>query len=110
MDNVELSKQFNLISLAGSAKSLAYEAMDKADAGDFDAAAEDLKEADKLLGQTHDIQVSDIQKLVDGDDSGKINLIDVHAQDHLMSALEVRNLADVIIKIYRKLRSETNNG
>lgn len=109
MDNADLEKQFNLISLAGTAKSLAYDAINKAADGDYDSAKEDLKQSDEILGKTHDIQVSDIQDLVNGDDSRKINLIDVHAQDHLMSAIEVRNLSEIIINMYQKLRSESKH-
>lgn len=103
MDQEELTKQFNLISLAGTAKSLVYDALGKAADGDYQTAEEELKQADDYLGQTHDIQAAEIQKLVDGGDPTPVNLIDVHAQDHLMSAIEVRSLADVIIKLYKKI-------
>lgn len=109
MNDSDLEKQFNLISLAGTAKSLAYEAIDKAVSKDYEGAKSDLKEADEILGKTHDIQVDDIQDIVNGDDKRKINLIDVHAQDHLMSAIEVRNLSEIIINMYQQLRSENNH-
>ncbi|MFC6315336.1 PTS lactose/cellobiose transporter subunit IIA [Lapidilactobacillus achengensis] len=109
MKEEDLVKQFNLISLAGSAKSSAYEAIEVAQKGDYQRAKELLKDADDILGKTHDIQVEDIQNLVDGKEVDPVNLIDVHAQDHVMSAIEVRNLAEIIINMYQGLRSEFKN-
>lgn len=100
MDLVEVI--FEIINYGGDAKGLAYEAMEAAEQGDFEKAEGLLKKADESLVKAHHIQTDLIQKEASGEHL-EVNVIFVHAQDHLMSAAEVRTLAESFIRIYRRL-------
>ena len=99
---------FEIINYGGDAKGRAYEAIDAAENGGFEKAEELLKEADRSLAKAHEIQTDLIRKEASGEHQ-EINVIFVHAQDHLMSAMEVRTLAENFIRICRRLqRLETD--
>lgn len=93
---------FGIISSAGMAKGLIYEAMEEASKDNFDKADELLKEADSEILKAHNIQTEIIQAEARGDNY-PVSVLFVHAQDHLMTTMEVRTLADVIIKLNKKL-------
>lgn len=93
---------FEIINYGGDAKGLSYEAIEAAEHGDFEKAEELLKAADESLVKAHHIQMDLIQKEASGEHQ-EVNVIFVHAQDHLMSAMEVRTLAESFIKIYKRL-------
>lgn len=93
---------FEIISNGGDAKGLAYEAMAMAEKGEFDKAEELLKEADESLLRAHHIQTDLIQKEASGEHT-EVNVIFVHAQDHLMTAIEVRTLAETFIRMNKRL-------
>lgn len=93
---------FEIISNGGNAKGISYEAIACAENGEFDKAYELLKEADESLLKAHKIQTSILQKEASGDHY-EVNVLFVHAQDHLMSAMEIRVLAENLIKINKRL-------
>ncbi len=93
---------FEIINYGGDAKGLAYEAMAAAEKGGFEKAEELLREADGSLAKAHEIQTDLIRKEASGEHQ-EVNVIFVHAQDHLMSAMEVRTLAETFIGIYKRL-------
>lgn len=93
---------FEIISHAGTAKGLAYEALEAAEEGDFDKAERLLKEADEALLGAHHVQTSLIQKEAAGEKT-EISMLFVHAQDHLMTSIEAKNLIEHIIKLHKKL-------
>lgn len=91
---------FQLIIHAGNGKSLAMEAIQHAKKGDFSKADELIKEAGQELGKAHEFQTSLIQKEASGE-SYPINILLIHAQDHLMTAMSVRDLAVEIVELYQ---------
>ncbi|CQR46022.1 Lichenan-specific phosphotransferase enzyme IIA component [Paraliobacillus sp. PM-2] len=91
---------FQIILHAGNGKSSAMEAIQAAKQGDFSQANQLIKKASKSFGDAHHYQTTLLQEEVKGDGS-TVNLILVHAQDHLMTAMTVRDLAIEIIEIYR---------
>lgn len=93
---------FEIISFGGNAKGLAYEAIAAAEAGDFEKAKTLLMESDENLVKAHQIQTNIIQAEAGGKHY-TVSVLFVHAQDHLMSALEVRTLADNFIAILARL-------
>lgn len=98
---------FEIINNGGTAKGLAYEAIQAAEAGNFDAAEASLKEADEYLVKAHQIQTN----LIQDEAAGKhhdVSVLFVHAQDHLMTAMEVRTLADYIIRMNKRLSALEN--
>ncbi len=93
---------FEIIGNGGNAKGLVYEAIQASENGEFDRAEELLKEADEYLVKAHNIQTDLIQKEAAGEHH-EVSVIFVHAQDHLMTAMEVRTLAENMIKLNKRL-------
>lgn len=92
---------FPIISLAGESKSLAYEALRLAKENKFEEADKKMEEADKILLQSHEYQTNLITKEADGE-KFNINMLFVHAQDHLMTAMSEKNLIKELINILKK--------
>lgn len=95
---------FQLILHSGNARSSAMEAMTKAREGTMEEAEKKITEANSELNKGHQIQTDLIQKEADGADLG-MSLITVHAQDHLMNAMTIRDLAQEIIFLHQKRHS-----
>ena len=91
---------FPIISLAGESKSLAYEALRLAKENKFEESDKKMQEADKLLVESHQYQTDLISKEANGE-SFVINLLFIHAQDHLMTAISEKNLIKEIIDILK---------
>ncbi|KPH73426.1 PTS lactose/cellobiose transporter subunit IIA [Oceanobacillus caeni] len=91
---------FQIILFAGNGKSSAMEAIQAAKEGDFAESDRLIEEANKELGKAHGHQTNLLQEEANGE-GAKVNVILVHSQDHLMTAMTVRDLAIEIIEIYR---------
>ena len=92
----------NLVVEGGNARSLAMEAIQEAKKGNLDKADELLKECDAALVEAHNAQTDMIQAEIRGEHI-PVMLLMVHAQDHLMDAMVVKDLAAEIVDLYRKL-------
>lgn len=92
---------FPIISLAGESKSLAYEALRLAKENKFEEADKKMEEAEKILLQSHEYQTNLITKEADGE-KFNINMLFIHAQDHLMTAMSEKNLIKELINILKK--------
>ena len=103
MDNMEYKEVvFGLIVNAGNARSKAMNSIRLAKKGKIEEAKENLKLSEEDLNLAHEIQT----KLIQGEAAGKkteLSLLMVHAQDHLMNAITVKDLANEIIEIHEKL-------
>ena len=99
---------FEIISTGGTAKGLAYEALKAAENGDFEEAERLLKEADEYLNQAHKVQTDIIQAEARGEHT-EVSVLFVHAQDHLMTAIEARNLIEQMIKMYKFINDKLAN-
>jgi len=86
----------------GNAKSLAMEAIMYAKAKDFEASRKSLNEAAEEIDNAHRMQTDSIQKEAAGEKS-QVTLLMVHAQDHLMNAMTMIDLAKEIVEIYEKI-------
>lgn len=106
MENME-QIIFEIISYGGTAKAIVYEAIEAAQNGDFVKAEELLKEADENLVHAHQIQTNLIQAEARGDHYD-VTVLFVHAQDHLMTAMEVRSLAENLIHMNKRLSALEN--
>ncbi|AYE34052.1 PTS lactose/cellobiose transporter subunit IIA [Clostridium septicum] len=95
---------FEIINHGGTAKGLAYEALMAAEKGEFDKAEELLKEADVSLAEAHKVQTDIIQAEARGEKT-EVSVLFVHAQDHLMTAIEAKTLIEHIIKLHKKIAS-----
>lgn len=96
---------FEIISYGGNAKGLVYEAIACAQQDDFEGAEKCLKEADESLVMAHQIQTNIIQAEARGEHHD-VTVLFVHAQDHLMAAMEVRTLAENIIFLNKRIAQQ----
>lgn len=91
---------FQIILHGGDGKSHAMEAIALAKTGDIEGAEDKLKNAEEALNQAHRIQTSLIQEEVRGNNA-TISLLMVHAQDHLMNSITVKDLAREFVDMYK---------
>ena len=98
----------NLIVNAGSARSSAIEAIQYAKAGDIEKAEESLGNAKEAVNEAHHSQTEMIQAEIRGE-KAPLSLLMVHAQDHLMTAIEARNLIEQMIKMYKFINDKLAN-
>ncbi|WP_026566838.1 PTS lactose/cellobiose transporter subunit IIA [Bacillus sp. UNC41MFS5] len=101
MENLE-QVIFQIILHGGNGRSAAMEAMLAAKQGDFVGAREKLKEADNALNQAHHIQTSLIQGEIRGEKT-EVSLLMIHAQDHLMNAMTLKDLAAEMVELYYRI-------
>ena len=97
---------FQLILHSGNAKSSAMEAIQYAKKKDFEAAREKLIEADKEISQAHKIQTSFLHREAGGDQF-TIPIILIHAQDHLMTAITLKDLATEMVDMREEIYEES---
>ncbi|MEY2195038.1 PTS lactose/cellobiose transporter subunit IIA [Neobacillus sp. BF23-41] len=102
MENLE-AVIFQIILHGGNGRSAAMEAMQAAKQGDFEGARQKLREADNAMNEAHHIQTSLIQGEIRGEKT-EISLLMVHAQDHLMNAMTVKDLAVEMVELYQRIK------
>lgn len=89
----------NIINYSGEARSLSMEAMQYGKKGDFEKARYKLNEANKNISKSHKSQTELIQSEARGDKQ-EVSLLLIHAQDHLMNAITIRDIAKEFIDLY----------
>lgn len=93
---------FELIAFAGNSRSNSMEALQLARAGQFSEAREALAQANADLGLAHKAQTGLIQQEAGGTPVA-VNIILIHAQDHLASAIVIFELASEFIHLYERI-------
>ena len=91
-----------LIINAGMSRSLCFEALRQARAGQFAEADDLLRQAAEAANAAHAVQTRRIEA-DEGEGKIPVTLILVHAQDHLMTAMLARELVTELIELHRKL-------
>ncbi|MFD2211462.1 PTS lactose/cellobiose transporter subunit IIA [Virgibacillus halophilus] len=89
---------FKIILHGGNARSQVMEALKVARGQQIEQAQSMLQKADKELTKAHQIQ-SDILKNEASGEKVESSLLFIHAQDHLMTAMLARDLAEEIIDL-----------
>lgn len=84
---------------SGDARSYAMNSIKLAKENKIDEAKECIKKCSEFLEKAHNIQTELIQDEAAGRPK-EITLLMVHAQDHFMNALTVRDLAQEFIEMY----------
>lgn len=103
MENLDLETiAMTLVGNAGEGRSLAYEALAEAKKGNFEKADELLKESQKRTLAAHEIQTQLICNEADGNKT-EMSLLMVHAQDHLMTTMTLREVALEMLELYKKV-------
>ncbi|EGO65040.1 PTS lactose/cellobiose transporter subunit IIA [Acetonema longum] len=93
-----------LIVDGGNARSRAMEAIELAKTGEFALAQAKLDEAGEHISKAHGAQTGLLTKEASGD-CQQVTLLMVHAQDHLMNAITVRDLAIQFVALYQKMNA-----
>ena len=88
---------------AGQSRSLCFEALHAARSGNINEAKLLLNEADGYARRAHLMQTRLIEQDA-GEARQPMTLIMVHAQDHLMNAMTVRDLAKEMVSMYEQFR------
>lgn len=104
MDELELVA-FEIISNVGMAKSLAMEAIREARAGNFDEAEKKVSEAKGFLLEGHHAHSGLIQNEANGKKL-EFSLIIMHAEDQLMSAETIKDIAIELIEMNKEIKSK----
>ena len=92
---------FEIVSFSGDARSKLLMALDKAKKGDFSECDKLIEDANECLVEAHNSQMDVMQKEASGEDL-ELGYIMVHAQDHLMTTLLLKDIIGTLIDVYRK--------
>lgn len=102
MNELELVA-FEIISNVGMGKSLAIEAIREARKANYEEAYKKIEEATEFLLQGHHAHATLIQKEASGEKL-EFSLIIMHAEDQLISAETIKDLAIEIIEVHKDLK------
>jgi PTS system cellobiose-specific IIA component len=94
-----------LIVNAGNAKSASMNAIAQAKQGNWEGMRAALAEGDTAMTAAHKEQTDILQNSLDDPDKGT-GMLMVHAQDHLMTAITVMDLAREFCELYEIIRKE----
>lgn len=92
---------FEIVSYAGEARSQLLEALNLVQKGEFDQAEELIEKAGKTLSQAHKSQTEVLQQEASGEYSD-IGFIMIHGQDHLMTAILLKDVIKHFIELYKR--------
>lgn len=98
-EELELT-MIEIVALAGDARTKLLGAVKDAKAGDLPSAHALVDEAQGLLNDAHDSQTALLTAEARGELTTPTVLL-VHAQDHLMCAMLLRDVVEALIDIYR---------
>lgn len=93
---------FGIIAVAGVAKSAALEALAASQAGDFEKADELIKQSEEAALEAHHKQTDLLSREAAGDHT-PVDVMLVHAQDHLMCAMLAKDLIKGMIEQNKKI-------
>lgn len=91
---------FEIVSYSGDARSKLLTALAKAKEKKFDECDQLIEAAAECLKEAHDSQMDVMQAEATGDDV-ELGFIMVHAQDHLMTTLLLKDIIGTLIDVYR---------
>lgn len=92
---------FQIISNAGTARSLIIEALQEAREDNFTEVENKLNEANQYFIEAHKIHAQLIQKEAQGD-KVEFSLLFMHAEDQLMSTETIKHIAKELIHLYKR--------
>jgi PTS system lactose-specific IIA component len=98
-EELELT-MIEIVALSGDARTKLLTAVKKAKAGDLDMAKALVEDAQGLLNDAHTSQTDLLTAEARGEVTSPTVLL-VHAQDHLMTTMLLRDVIDALMDIYR---------
>ncbi|MDR3139949.1 MAG: PTS lactose/cellobiose transporter subunit IIA [Treponema sp.] len=94
-----------LIVSAGNAKSSAMNAIAQAKGGNWEGVRAALAESDAAMIEAHKEQTNILQESLDNPEQGT-GMLMVHAQDHLMTAITIMDLAREFCDLYEIIQKQ----
>lgn len=94
---------FQLILHGGNGRSSAMEAIHAAKQGNFIEARTKLQDSTDGLNEAHKFQTKLIQAELKGEKT-ETSLLMVHAQDHLMNAMTLKDMAAEFVDLYEYIK------
>ena len=92
---------FEIVAYSGDARSKYVEALNYANEGNFGEAEKLIEEANACLVDAHKSQTELLQQEARGNHV-EVGFITVHAQDHLMTTLLLKDIISTLIDVYKK--------
>lgn len=96
---------FEIVSYAGEARSLLLESLKFAQNGEYGKAEELIEQANSTLNDAHKTQTKMLQQEALGEYSD-IGFIMIHGQDHLMTAILLKDIVKHFIELYKKVNND----
>ncbi len=91
---------FEIVAYSGDARSKLLLAIEKAKAQKFEECKTLIDEANECLNDAHKAQTTLLQQEARGENI-EIGFITVHAQDHLMTTILLKDIVNNILDIYK---------
>ncbi|AYW45891.1 PTS cellobiose transporter subunit IIA [Tetragenococcus koreensis] len=92
---------FEIILSSGNARTLIHESFPLMRAGKFTEGREKLEESNESLKEAHKAQTGLLQDYANGE-AVVMDVIMVHAQDHLMTTMTLREVALEMLELYKR--------
>lgn len=109
--NITLDKlteiAFQIILYSGNGKANSMKAIHEAKIGNYEMAEQLMMEAGRELTEAHKCQTKLLQGEANGI-NGDVSIILVHSQDHLMTSMTFRDLAQEFIDVYQHLAAKSS--
>ena len=102
VEEQQMMVSFGIVAAAGQARSLAFEALSAAKGGDFNRADDLLRQSEEAFLEAHHQQTELLSREASGDHT-PVDVLLVHAQDHLMTSMLARELIAEIVELRREI-------
>lgn len=96
-----------LITTAGEARTLAFEALKEAKEGNYEEAKVKVELANKAVEKSHQIQTGLLVSFAK-EEHIDVNVLLIHAQDHLMTCMLAIEVIQEIIEVYENLNGKVD--
>lgn len=96
---------FEIILASGQGRTLIHEGFELMRNGKYDEAEKKLDDAEEEIVKAHNAQTDLLQAYAGGEEFN-VEIIMVHAQDHLMTTMTLREVALEMLAMYREFKSE----
>ena len=102
MDKNEMEMTtIEIVAYAGDARTKYIQALNAANNKEYDKAKELILEGNELVAEAHKVQTKMLQMEASGE-SVEVGFLTVHAQDHLMTVVLLRDIINNFIELYKR--------
>ncbi|MDK7050069.1 PTS lactose/cellobiose transporter subunit IIA [Aerococcus sanguinicola] len=96
---------FQIILSSANGKTLAHDAIQLMKEDKFEEAEQKLEESNDAFIEAHNAQTELLQSYAGGEEI-VMEIIMVHAQDHLMTGMSYRDMALELLEVYKRLANK----